>query len=165
MSENKILYHYTSFDALCKIIGDWSLVHWNAQDKRMTAWATDIRYLNDATEFKYGLDVAKAVYKSLNEENIASGIEESYSVKSFLEHALSGELGSQTYIFSLSENGDLLSQWRAYCPHGGVSIGFSKRVLEGIAEQQRFKLIQCIYRIEDQKREIEQVLRGKTEFR
>lgn len=162
MSENKILYHYTSFDSLCKIIGDWNLKNWSADKNKMTVWATDIRYLNDATEFRYGFDIAKRIYHRLSETDIVPNIEDSTKIRGFLKRASRDNLGSQTYTFSLSENGDLLSQWRAYCPNGGVSIGFSERVLKRIAEQQSFKLVKCSYYIKDQEEEIEQVLKGQT---
>jgi len=44
---------------------------------------------------------------------------------------LEGPLESQHYITSLSEIGDSLSQWRAYCKRGGLSIGFSPNALLG----------------------------------
>ena len=44
---------------------------------------------------------------------------------------LEGSLEHQHYITSFSEIGDSLSQWRAYCKRGGVSIGFSPNALLG----------------------------------
>lgn len=49
-------------------------------------------------------------------------------------------------VCSLSEQGDLLSQWRGYSSSvGGYSIGFNKEALEKTLIGSGFKLIQCIY--------------------
>jgi hypothetical protein len=55
---------------------------------------------------------------------------------------------TEIYIFvcCFSEEGDLLSQWRAYCPQGGgVSLGFDPIELRDIASGQGFTLVKCIY--------------------
>lgn len=155
MLESEMLYHYTSFDALCKIV------------ESRIVWATDIKYLNDATEFQYGFNLAKEVYSTLNKREIVPEIRDP-KLRSDIEKLLGSNannknFGSYTCVFSLSTKGDLLSQWRAYCPNGGVSIGFSKNALERLAEQQRFKLVQCIYEPDEQKEKLRQVLRGWSE--
>jgi len=60
--------------------------------------------------------------------------------------------------FCLSEEGDLLSQWRGYADDAmGVSIGFSKSYLQALAEsfrenlKYRFSLNQVEYELEEQK--------------
>ena len=103
-------------------------------------WATDSKYLNDTTEFKYSLDLAKEVLKERNLKN-----------SEYAGDFIASANQTSIYVFSLSKRKDLLSQWRAYCPNGGVSIGFSKRVLEIFAKQQRFELVKCIYSKEKQK--------------
>jgi hypothetical protein len=45
MSSTKVLYHYTTTDALLGILQAGSL------------WATDIRFLNDSTEFTFARDL------------------------------------------------------------------------------------------------------------
>jgi hypothetical protein len=50
------------------------------------------------------------------------------------------------FLFSLSEKGNLLSQWRAYTPHGtGISIGFNQSDIKGLAQKQGLRLLKCIY--------------------
>jgi hypothetical protein len=50
------------------------------------------------------------------------------------------------YICSFSSDGDLLSQWRGYCPPGsGFSIGFRLRELQPIIEEQGFRCAKCLY--------------------
>jgi len=40
------------------------------------------------------------------------------------EWLLNNEYHSESFIFCIGNTYDLLSQWRGYCPNGGVSIGF-----------------------------------------
>ena len=51
------------------------------------------------------------------------------------------------FIGSFSEDGDLLSQWRGYCPPGaGYSLGFTSQYLEQAAERSGlFYLGKCTY--------------------
>jgi hypothetical protein len=50
------------------------------------------------------------------------------------------------YISCFSAEGDLLSQWREYCPQGGgVSLGFDPGSLTGTDDPATFKLSQCVY--------------------
>lgn len=50
------------------------------------------------------------------------------------------------FVISFSELGDLLSQWRSYCPpNRGVSLGFEPDELKRAAAQQSFELVQCTY--------------------
>ena len=133
---DEILYHYTSFESFLNII------------KYKTVWATESKYLNDATEFQYGLRLADEISKSPD-------INLSDAAKWFLETA---ERKLYTYVFSLSKQGDLLSQWRAYCSEGGVSIGFSRNDLEEIAKQHNLELVECVYDEEVQRRKLKEAL-------
>jgi hypothetical protein len=50
------------------------------------------------------------------------------------------------FVASFTENGNLLSQWRGYCPHGkGVSVGFEPNSLVAAAENASFRVGKCIY--------------------
>ena len=63
------------------------------------------------------------------------------------------------FSFSLSEEGNLLSQWRAYASYGtGISIGFNHSDLETYAKNNDLSLIQCIYETEDQISFLEAIL-------
>jgi len=109
------LYHYTSLEALVSIV----------QTKRLRA--SNIRFLNDTTEsMRLKRDAI---------EILEGWIARSPDKKDFKVTLENIEKTPQQSLFlaSLSENGDLLSQWRAYCPQNlGVSIGFSS---ECLAEQ------------------------------
>jgi len=57
---------------------------------------------------------------------------------------------SATFVASWSENGNLLSQWRAYCPQGGYALGVHAGALESAARSQGFELVPCIYKADEQ---------------
>jgi hypothetical protein len=126
------LYHYTTQPGLIGVATNHVL------------WATDIRYLNDSSEYSYGTEIIKNVIAKRNKG--ARG-----DTKKFYEafHANEG-MFSQTRFFvtSLTENGNLLSQWRGYTPKGnGFSLGFSIRKLkEALGKRGEFSLVRCIYK-------------------
>jgi hypothetical protein len=63
-----------------------------------------------------------------------------------LKQALESIAHVYIYVCCFSQEGDLLSQWRAYCRDGGgVSLGFDPIELRGIAAAQGFTLVKCIY--------------------
>jgi hypothetical protein len=103
------LYHYTSLEALVAIV----------QSKRLRA--SNIRFLNDTSEaLRLKEDVIGILQKRF------SSSEEDREIVNTLIHSIQSRPSQSLFVASLSENSDLLSQWRAYCPSGlGVSIGFS----------------------------------------
>lgn len=112
-----VLYHYTSATGLLEIV------------QSRTLWATDPRYMNDASELEYPLRIARdAVEEALASEDhpIAKSFRDKYL-------ALEDPIGPDRhfYVACFCENGDLLSQWRAY--GGGASgyaIGFDPKLLK-----------------------------------
>ena len=125
------LYHYCSTVAFHAIIESRSI--------RLSSLSLS----NDTAEGKL---VAKALGRlgardSLNAETL----ERLLGMFSTIEKAFDG------HGFCLSEEGDLLSQWRGYALDAtGVSIGFSRRYLEWLAEQTKtdqtpFRLCQVQY--------------------
>lgn len=63
------------------------------------------------------------------------------------------ELEHQIFVCSFTENGNLLSQWRAYCPPGrGISLGFHFTAISETAKNQSFKLEKCIYEPGEQRK-------------
>lgn len=106
-----VLYHYTSFEGFKGIINSKEI------------WATAADYLHsDPTEITIAKTVALEILRE--REKHFNGKEELYdSCKKSVENSDRSK-GFQC-ICSFAEDGDLLSQWRAYCPKGGVSIGFS----------------------------------------
>lgn len=152
-----ILYHYTSPESAKSILESNSF------------WATDCRYLNDPTEVLRNLEIADKRANLLFEEFGVSREEAaSWNTERFLSdeayrsaavltklvpepNMLSYLIDDlEVYIVSFSENGDSLSQWRAYCSSGGYALGFEPENLSVL----RAELAPCIYLNED---EIEEV--------
>jgi hypothetical protein len=131
-----VLYHYTSSQGLSGII------------RHKALWAKDIHHLDDPRELLHALDMASAAiqaYKpeSLNTLQVNAGV-------MMLEY-LRGMKEGKLFVASLTEAGDLLSQWRAYCPsEGGFSIGFSTGAFSESPDWTFFKLYPCLYRLEEQ---------------
>lgn len=138
------LFHYTSSEALLAI-----LTH-------KTLWASDINYLNDVNELRHTLALARGY---LGPPSLKAALA---SERSKLIDQLGRRLDNIRYhffVFSLSEEPDLLSQWRGYCPTaGGYSIGFSARALYGAARTAGFELAPCSYDSTQQLADVGRVL-------
>lgn len=128
----RILYHYTSGSGLIGILGSRSI------------WATDVRFLNDSSEYSFALGLARDeiegnLAKARNKFDLAL-----YTV---LAERLKTDTAAEVCVTSFTENADQLSQWRAYCPpNGGYAIGFAGKSLVQSKESNpdRF-LVRCVY--------------------
>jgi|HubBroStandDraft_6_1064221.scaffolds.fasta_scaffold03031_4 hypothetical protein len=129
--DREIVYHYTSQDGLLGIIRHGSL------------WVSSIRHLNDSTEFAYSIDIVR---ENLNRRLRAErGPWNSYYGTILEEFDAIKQM--TLLVGSFSEEGDLLSQWRAYTPNGvGFSTGFKYRSLQSLALEQKFRFIKCSYK-------------------
>src|ERR1700730_5288689 len=115
---NDRVWHYTGADGLLGIL----------KSNRM--WATNIKYLNDASEFKHG--------RTLVDEMLTKKGKDSPDLDPLLKTVVNiieqFKTNSEVYIVCFCEgNGadDLLSQWRAYGANGGgYSIGFHRGGLD-----------------------------------
>ncbi|WP_407312507.1 DUF2971 domain-containing protein [Desulfosporosinus sp. SB140] len=118
--EPKKLYHYTTSQAFISIL----------EHKKI--WVTNYRFLNDYKELILAIKLA----------HTHSKFDDSYKASlDFLERE-----PFNLAIFSLSQDKDLLSQWRSYCPGGGYAIGFDFHKLEKILRKRGFTgLKRCIY--------------------
>ena len=132
------LFHYTTQAGLLGIIESREI------------WATDIRYLNDASELGYGLDLARDLMRDAHKEGELT--KRAYDVADALSRSLAHP---HIFVASFSERGDLLSQWRGYSERGdGFSLGFDMSTL---AEAQtrfgrvHFSLERCVYDHRQQK--------------
>ncbi len=106
------LYHYTSADSLVGIFTSKSI------------WLTDLRYMSDASELQYSKALIR---KRLEEKSKEPGL--SYEGSEFLKRIRDSfdPFSHRFSAFSASfcEEGNLLSQWRAYRGQGGgYSLGF-----------------------------------------
>ncbi|ALZ75380.1 DUF2971 domain-containing protein [Rheinheimera sp. F8] len=125
------LYHYTSVAAVYSIL------------KNRKIWITDIRFLNDSKELHIGMELLLKNIVSAS-PNIYSNHEYWEMAKSFLLNEISNSrmcvVGEDPlYVFSLSSDGDCLSQWRAY---GSYAIEFDSTIIESEVS----KLQKCLYR-------------------
>ena len=146
------LYHYTSIDGVQGIL-----------DKNCLQ-ASQIHFLNDTQEFKYSISILEKVLAELRKElpektMLRRAIEMSTPSVSDPNDVLAIIYGamenlfsippltkSPICVFSLSEERDLLSQWRGYCPPGGgYSIGFRSDFLTQFSETYELYLAPCIY--------------------
>ncbi|MFB1298632.1 DUF2971 domain-containing protein [Mycobacterium sp. pW049] len=139
------LYHYTTFNVLQSIYENGEF------------WTTNSRYLNDITETELG---PKAIIETLREREQSANDEITKYLDSIPEAPLNQEdkdhlrsiserrnlwtelrdvcgqalRDTSCFIFSLSQEADQLSQWRAYAKDG-VCIGFSTtELLESIRQ-------------------------------
>ena len=115
-----ILYHYCSNNAFHSII----------ENRRI--WLSSLSLSNDSMEGKLVAEILARIAK-------ADGLDQAATHR--LQDTVSGlEKVIDGLGFCLSEEGDLLSQWRGYAADAtGVSIGFSKDYLEQFAEASRSK--------------------------
>jgi hypothetical protein len=138
------LYHYTSQQGLLGIL------------KSNTLWATEIRYLNDASEYIYGTDLIKSIITERSSK--AKGDEKEFF--DILDETADVLSEFHFFVVSLSEKGDLLSQWRGYTHDGnGFSVGFDFVGLEKVADQTKdFQLVKCLYDPVEQKTAVNKIL-------
>ncbi len=142
------LFHYTTTIGLLGI----------STSKKI--WATDIRYFNDPKEFQHTLDIIHLIiedfYKVSDDPKELEGL--AYDFIEYLRINLGRKWNPEVYVVSFTEEGDLLSQWRGYCPKGGFSIGFDFDLLSQIAEIHDSDLLPCVYDPKIKKQIIQELL-------
>lgn len=137
------LYHYTSWSGLEGIITTGML------------WVTHLDGLNDSEELKYAQSLlCELVPRDHGHEDCVTRV-----IKEGGRLRHSGAA-------ALSEEGDLLSQWRAYADDGqGVSIGFSARRLQELCEEngsdkvETWRLQQIVYEPAEQVTRVARLVR------
>ncbi|MCS0326226.1 DUF2971 domain-containing protein [Vibrio sp. SCSIO 43086] len=129
MELDKKLYHYTSADGLLGMMDG-------------EIWSSQIQYMNDNKEWEHGFDLAWPAIKKLQasrDRKIAS------IADNLIMNVRPESTMSRTFVFSLTEAPDLLSQWRGYCHDGGFCVGFDKSKIESTDSFRGFKLKRCVY--------------------
>lgn len=110
------LHHYTSLEALLSIV------------KTKALWATNVHYLNDASESELGLEIMRQI--GAEARKTAEGVDAEF-LTYFLEW-LNGSLfeSASVYVLCFSEAHDQLSQWRGYTAHGsGICLSIDSTLL------------------------------------
>ena len=121
----RLLYHYTSLTGLMGIVKSGSL------------YATDIRFFNDAAEMAHAANLIRCEIVRRTDVYGANT-----TLLSQFREWVSNRLtnGHMQFVVSFTANGNILSQWRGYCPKGqGVSIGFHPDVLRMCVNAQSFR--------------------------
>jgi hypothetical protein len=109
----KILYHYTKPEAFQKIL------------ESGTVWASDIRYMNDASEVTHVADILKSIIKEAvksvhedDERELLERIAKTFNVTDMV----------RVFACCFSELGDSIPQWIAYAGRrGGFAMGLGLR--------------------------------------
>ena len=136
----KWLFHYTSLSSASQILYSKSL------------WLTKIQYLNDTSELKIAFDLFKNAVELRLKELITNETEKSKFLL-LAKSQIDSFKQTNLCVASFCENGDLLSQWRAYGSGGlGVALGFSGKRLEELQNTGFTNIWKCIYRPEIQER-------------
>lgn len=144
------LYHYTDQNGFIGIF------------KSKTLWATKIQYLNDSNEYYLAIKIAKEIINEKIEKE--KDLEVKFTYQEFITRTqLITNLN--LCVCSLTEQGDLLSQWRGYSRKmGGYSIGFDFEGLKATAEKNRFELVKCIYDESIQREKIELIIKESIDL-
>jgi hypothetical protein len=144
--------HYTTQKGLISIISNETL------------WATNIKFLNDEHEFKDALDL---IQELILKANITSSHPEHENYERFIKHLkkeireLDNHVTESVFTLSFSEEVDLLSQWRGYCPeNNGYCIVYN---IDDVFDEAKKRysdvnLVKCIYDKEDKKKIIKDTL-------
>lgn len=128
----EVVYHYTSAVGLFGILTSRSI------------WASHILYLNDSSEL---LNTTQLIsdYK-WNTEELSDILRDRVWLTRILRTAADFIETSSFLVASFSEESDLLSQWRGYCPAGvGYSVGFRTAGLAAIARNHQGRFARCLY--------------------
>ena len=121
-----LLWRYTDANGLLGILG-----HPSYEQPTCSVWASSVTYLNDRTELDFGIQCTSRALATLAEEMSGQGrAEVAREMTKFSVHYLEGRVTRpDVFATSLSEEGDLLSQWSMYGAGGGFAIGFDPVLL------------------------------------
>lgn len=140
----KTLYHYTTQLGLLGIVGNKEI------------WASHTQYLNDAREYRHAVEVVREELSIMRKEALPS---ERKRFIDEMEKAVEGAEGMNVCVCSFSENGDVLSQWRAYADGGsGFALGFCSAFLRSVTDEMKFWLVPVLYQEHEQRHLIRTLL-------
>lgn len=141
-----IVYHYTDAAGLIGMLNSGQI------------WMTDYRFLNDKTEYTHTTKVSKSVISELLKKEPTDTQSRLYST--ILAHE---ELEEPTasFVFSLSQRRDDLSQWRGYAREGeGFTLGLSGEALceASCNDENGFNFASVEYELATQSRVLQRAL-------
>lgn len=126
-AEDKILWHYTSGEALMNILQTGSI------------YATQVSCLNDTTEFQYSSHLYRDALLEVQKKG-SHGAREDKLIEEILRDLIDSPEFPRTasgrwFVACFSEEEDDLSQWRAYTTAGNAyAIGFHANSLLGFGD-------------------------------
>jgi len=139
-----LLYHYSGPQAVIGIL------------KNKEIWATNTSFLNDFNELYEASNTAKNVIENLLRQEGVDNDE--FEVLEKMRQS-AGSAAKRYYVCSFTEEGDSLSQWRAYCPKsGGYAIGFPSAHLFDLAREMGWMLVKCVYDNSEKYRIVREVI-------
>ena len=119
-----VLHHYTSAEGLYGIIESREI------------WATNVLYLNDASELS---DAFKILTSELESRPLRLGERARWYLECIPQY--SEDIPLDHFVTSFCQDGDLLGQWRGYgTPGAGYSIGFQASAIECAARREENNL-------------------------
>lgn len=134
MEEN--LYHFTSVESLINMLSDYS-----EKNPYITFWATHIRFLNDSSEYEYGLQLCIGYLQKYKEDFIPKGIGLSLTST---ERPI--DTKSDSYVVSFTNVCDIAAMWAMYAKNGaGLALVFNKTKIKDIEDGLKLTLSPCIY--------------------
>lgn len=125
-TEYPLLYHYSTIESLFSGI---LVKERESDDKAISLFATDHRYLNDEKEIKHGCDVLSDIMK------------EKFQLD-FSDDDTILKDNTNTYIISFSKESDSLPMWSSYGNRGdGIAFGFDSKIVTSTLE----RIFPCLY--------------------
>lgn len=141
------LYHYTTMAGLMGI----------TTTSRM--WASDVRYMNDASEIQYAADLINGVVATamdgVADEKLREVLPRRRGFPNWFEY------GVQPFIACFCEEGDLLSQWRGYGRGNPLAaLGFDLSILASFGGLPSNTFLRKVaYDQDEQRKSVENVVR------
>lgn len=138
MSEQKF-GHYTSQAGMMGIIESEKL------------WATNIKYLNDEHEFQHALDLIREIIPQSKYSKENPDYDKYLDYIGKLQEkieTLDNSRSDSVFTISFTEETDLLSQWRGYCPSNNgfcIKIDVDKVREEAAQIYNQVHLMKCVY--------------------
>ena len=130
VTQEKSIYHYTTLGALNSIIENKEL------------WLTDYEYLNDASEIRHGVEIAREVFASA----VSDASSESAAVLRALLEIPQDQL-PRICVSCFSTQRDSLTQWKGYSgDQSGVAIAIQPcSFLEGLTFPRELHTAEILY--------------------
>lgn len=143
--ETQCLYHYSTIEALFNGI---LVRNPESENKAISLFATDHRYLNDDKEIRHGCKIMRDIVKK-------------YFRLDFDDDSEIFKDTERAYIISFSKEKDCIPMWSTYGNRGdGIALGFDASVLEASLGA----IAPCLYSDKDVKKYLMKVLTKLEEY-